>query len=242
MPGTLSIRKSIRWIPGPEQAHEPTSTMVLTSPEGRFVDVRVLKGEGGTIEQDIPPSRLDWAIAGTSSSQTIHVPAQDKNKTTTIRRCRFEHWLDSRTSSAAPDQGDMYQQQDGTTLEIGRMVNPETGLETDYEEVWWDEEHHTEPGSQECVVLRYEKENESQDEDEDEGGMVVRLGEHAQAFVKRGGEMAVGRWRMMEGKPSCVVGMGSMDWMPGEAVFTRRFDVGETCWTGGVMWVVVEVA
>lgn len=51
MPGTLSIRKSIRWIPGPEQAHEPTSTMVLTSPEGRYVDVRVLKGEGGTIER-----------------------------------------------------------------------------------------------------------------------------------------------------------------------------------------------
>ncbi|KAG5992349.1 hypothetical protein E4U54_003671 [Claviceps lovelessii] len=136
----------------------------------------------------------------------------------------------------------MYPQEDGTTLEKGRMVNPDTGIETDYEEVWWDEEHHAEPGSQECVVLRYEKEKEGQDEDEDEAGLVVRLGEHAQAFVKRGGEMAVGRWRMTEGKPSRVVGMGSMDWMPGEAALTRRFDVGETFWTGGVMWVVVEVA
>lgn len=41
MAGSISIRKSIRWLP--DAAREPTSTLVLTSPEKRYVDVRILK-------------------------------------------------------------------------------------------------------------------------------------------------------------------------------------------------------
>ncbi|KAG6005236.1 hypothetical protein E4U21_000315 [Claviceps maximensis] len=263
MPGIISIRKSIRWIPGPEDASEPTSTMVLTSPGGKFVDVRVLKaGDGDGDLRVLPPSRLDWAIAGTSSSQVIRIPTQDQNKTTTIRRCRFEHWVDSRASKASPDEGDMYPQEDGTTLEKGRMVNPDTGMEMDYEEVWWDEEHDVPreclagAGSgtgQECVVLRHEGEGEGEDTIDERRGMVVRLAGHAQGFVKVGGEMAIGRWSLVKEeevvgdeaerkRPSCVVSMGRMDWLPGEDVLVRRFAVGETLWVGGLRWEVVEVA
>jgi hypothetical protein len=38
--GSISIRKSIRWLP--DEASEPTSTIVLTSPQRRFVDLRIL--------------------------------------------------------------------------------------------------------------------------------------------------------------------------------------------------------
>lgn len=41
--GTISIREHIRWIPDPES--EPTSTIVLTSPGHRFVDLRILRPE-----------------------------------------------------------------------------------------------------------------------------------------------------------------------------------------------------
>ena len=37
---SISIRESIRWLPG--EASEPTSTLVLTSPGKRFVDLRIL--------------------------------------------------------------------------------------------------------------------------------------------------------------------------------------------------------
>jgi hypothetical protein len=36
----ISVRKYIRWLP--DEASEPTSTIVLTSPERRFVDLRIL--------------------------------------------------------------------------------------------------------------------------------------------------------------------------------------------------------
>lgn len=41
---SISFRKFIRWLP--EEASEPTSTLVLTSPEKRFVDIRVLLADG----------------------------------------------------------------------------------------------------------------------------------------------------------------------------------------------------
>ncbi len=37
----ISIREYIRWLP--DASEEPTSTIVLTTPERRFVDIRVLK-------------------------------------------------------------------------------------------------------------------------------------------------------------------------------------------------------
>lgn len=55
--GSLSFRKFIRWLP--DEAGEPTSTLVLTSPEKRFVDIRVLlpDGKGSLVDHegtDIP--------------------------------------------------------------------------------------------------------------------------------------------------------------------------------------------
>lgn len=45
--GTVSYRKFIRWLP--DDASEPTSTIVLTSRENRFVDVRVSIDSEGSI-------------------------------------------------------------------------------------------------------------------------------------------------------------------------------------------------
>lgn len=41
---SISFRKFIRWLP--DEASEPTSTLVLTSPEKRFVDIRVVLPDG----------------------------------------------------------------------------------------------------------------------------------------------------------------------------------------------------
>ena len=75
---------------------------------------------------------LDWAFAGPS------VSSRDQPRT-----CTWTHWLDSRTNlltdgEPTSDSGTMYPQDDGKTLEKGIMVNPGTGRETEYEEVWED--------------------------------------------------------------------------------------------------------
>ncbi|KAI0816397.1 hypothetical protein GGR55DRAFT_674598 [Xylaria sp. FL0064] len=157
---SVSIRDSIRWLP--DVASEPTSTVVLTSPERRFVDIRILRG----ISE--PGASLDWAFAGVASSET-----RDG-----VRHCTWRHVVDSRTRApeAVVDEGDVFPQEDGRTLETGRMVNPDTGNLTDYQEVWSGLEAEGIPDEltrqprARCVVL------ELKDEDREGRGMVVCLG------------------------------------------------------------------
>ncbi|KAJ3850627.1 hypothetical protein EV368DRAFT_44889 [Lentinula lateritia] len=116
MPATVSFRKSIRWIPN--QASEPSDTVVLTGGKtGVFLDVRFLKDS----------NEVDWAFAGYRS--------------TGEELAKFTHLIDSRTEdpSQVADYGSNTVLSDGTVLEKGEMMNPETGKLTAYEEVWQDE-------------------------------------------------------------------------------------------------------
>ncbi|KAF7326933.1 Sodium nucleoside protein [Mycena venus] len=115
---SISFRESIRWIP--DDASEPTRTIVLTSLKtGVFLDVRF----------DKESSNLDWAFAGYRSSL-------EPNFT------KFTHHIDSRTLAPLDvlDIGTNTPLQNGTTLEAGEMVNPATGILTPYQEIWRDEE------------------------------------------------------------------------------------------------------
>ncbi|KAL7793861.1 hypothetical protein V8C37DRAFT_377654 [Trichoderma ceciliae] len=183
---SISFRKFIRWLP--EEASEPTSTLVLTSPEKRFVDIRVLLSDGrdslADDEEILPLSRLDWAMAGTSSSTVISEGHS---------LSRWRHWIDSRAIDAPADEGHMYAQPDAlSTLEKGRMMNPATGKDTDYEEMWFDPPPKATGGDKAvCVVLMME------DEQKGKKGMFVRLGEWAQVFVRYGpgeADLVAERW------------------------------------------------
>ncbi|OHE95113.1 hypothetical protein CORC01_09637 [Colletotrichum orchidophilum] len=196
---SISFREHIRWIP--DEASEPTSTVVLTSPQRRFVDLRILK-QPPTVDgvQDTHGiERLEWGIAGTSSS-SLRPDGQGGE----VRHSRWEHWIDSRTTAPenAADEGDMYEQPDGLTLEKGRMVNPATGRETDYEELWRDIDPvavlragaDAEEKGVECVVLKFE------DESTGARGMVVWLGRFCQGISRVGEEVAAERWEWKEGE------------------------------------------
>lgn len=87
----------------------------------------------------------------------------------------------------------MTPQPDGSVLEVGSMVNADTGRMTDYEEVWVSLDARTEQemgGKGEgvvCVVARLEKEGFR--------GMVVRLGQFCQGVVVGDdGGFGVERW------------------------------------------------
>ncbi|KAI0546235.1 hypothetical protein F4679DRAFT_418345 [Xylaria curta] len=197
---SISIRDSIRWLP--DAASEPTTTMVLTSPEHRFVDIRVLE------DADDTGTSLDWAFAGISSSEIRNG----------VRHSTWRHVVDSRTRApeTVVDEGDIFQKEDGGTLETGQMVNPATGKLTDYEEVWADLEAEGIPGINlnsdalaqqpkgRCVVL------ELNDEERESRGMAICLGRYYQCVVRIGDHFAAERWLWEDGEWKRKYRVGTM--------------------------------
>lgn len=148
---------------------------------------------------------------------------------------QFVHWIDSRTSSPenATDEGEMYPQPDGTTLETGFMVNPETGIITGYEEVWDDDNVESTDAAQLCVVLKCES--------NDVRGLVVKLGTFCQGFMKIGEQSSVERWELTDGSAHCVVKMGT-DELPCRLALEKKFTLGEVLIVANRCWKVVEIA
>lgn len=239
--GDISIREHIRWLPDPPS--EPTLTVVLTSPERRFVDIRVLRDAQPLLDGTHPHSALDWAIAGTSSS--IPKITTDGEQ---FSHSRWTHWIDSRTADVAnaADEGDNFTQPDGSILEKGRMIYPPTGRETDYEEVWRSEPAQTVPSpfgdasGAVCVVLRL---GEDDDASQTRRGMVVRLGHYCQAIVRKGDsarDVTAERWAW-DGEWARKVKIGTAGTPTDFAIhFGHEATVGDEVKVGGDVWTVVE--
>lgn len=117
---TISERVSFRWTPDPPS--EPTNTLVLTSPSGYFVDVRLLKATESGHES------LQWAFAGRAFHTTVG--GQSKGSWT--------HLVDSKHPAGFEDQGIFEELPNGDSLEKGTMVDEQTGEIREYEEVWHD--------------------------------------------------------------------------------------------------------
>ncbi|KAI2637528.1 hypothetical protein GGS21DRAFT_483444 [Xylaria nigripes] len=188
---SISIRESIRWLP--DTASEPTTTIVLTSPGHRFVDIRILKDANNK-------QPLDWAFAGISSSEYRNG----------VRHCTWQHVVDSRTRTPGTvvDEGDIFPRADGHTLETGQMTNPTTGIMTDYEEIWTDLDASGLPTMARCIVL------ELRDDEREERGMVIHLGSYCQGIVRVGDDFAAERWLLADGKWECRHRVGHL-WIPG---------------------------
>ncbi|CAM1509499.1 Fc.00g032380.m01.CDS01 [Cosmosporella sp. VM-42] len=229
--GSISLREFIRWHP--DEASEPTSTIVVTSPQRRFVDLRILRPEGvqgpwPTQLEKLPTEQLEWGIAGTSSSW---------KRDDGVTRSQWQHWIDSRTHQPenATDEGDMFPQADGTTLEKGSMVNPATGKETAYEELWRDVDPTPTTSSEaRTIVLQVEI--------EELRGSVVRLGQYCQGILKEGDKITAERWEWNEVWKQ-TVRMGE-DTLPCRDVLDdeRELKLGDIVAVGGRGWRVVEVS
>ncbi|KAK3897590.1 hypothetical protein C8A05DRAFT_38852 [Staphylotrichum tortipilum] len=237
----ISIREYIRWLP--DVASEPTSTIVLTTPQRRFVDIRVLKpaaSADGAGDAVLSLSRLDWAIAGTSSSAMI--PSRN-DSSKEIKHSQWAHWIDSRSADCdgVIDEGDMFDDPSdlALTLETGRMLNPATGVDADYEEVWRSEPIQMVPGpggeaAVTCLALQMEGSGEGV-----KRGLLVRLGQYCQAFARDGDEIALERlkWDPDQQRWASLVRIGRLEFptdiatcLAHEARIDDEVKVGSTVW------------
>ncbi|RYP61178.1 hypothetical protein DL771_010215 [Monosporascus sp. 5C6A] len=283
---SISIREHIRWLPGPPE--ENTSTIVLTSPGRRFVDIRIFlrpgaararvsSPDGGVlaetamttgngapdacshvarakltrtvVDQSLPmatlsPSDVDWAFAGYSRSSE---PREDGS-----RHAAWLHVVDSRTPDHSErvviDEADVYPYRDGEddgrsrALERGRMPHPDTGVVTDYEELWVDvEPQAAAPSPAEkarCVVL------ELGGEDGAAGtrGMVVCLGRRCQGVVRAGVEFALEQWVWEEeGGWRRENHVGGLSLPCAEAIEDKDLEIGGKVERHGLVWTVMEL-
>ncbi|EMF11248.1 uncharacterized protein SEPMUDRAFT_88638 [Sphaerulina musiva SO2202] len=234
----ISIREFIR-MPSTSAAEEPTSTLVLTSSANRFVDIRVLKNGRepvSDVAKDaaiLPLSHLDWAFAGTSSSQITH-HVQDGSP---LFKSTWKHWIDSRTTEAenVVDEGFMFpgsdKEETGRTLEKGTMMNSQTGKMEDYEEMWRDVSEEGEKG-----------EGEEKKEKEKMRGMVIRLGQFCQGLMRIGEEITLERWEWTAKENwKRSFRMGDFFLPCGVAMEFDRLQLGGKITHGGLTWDVVEL-
>jgi hypothetical protein len=176
---------------------EPTDTLVLTSPRGTFVDLRLNKpelNEPALPNQGGPMERLNAAFAGKSTSQPVEREDED---TVTMRHAAWDHWVDSAYPVGAPnipiDEGDMYPLPDGREVEVGLMESPFTGDICTYEEMWKEVAVKVcgDEGMKWCVVMRVD------DVARQTRGVVIRLGQYCQGILKVREHTTVERWEYM---------------------------------------------
>jgi hypothetical protein len=199
---------------GTAPASEPTSTLVLTSRSGWYIDVRILLHEPRpktsqleklkSVFKDanaddaeffeeakkgpLTAKRLDWAFSG----QGWSTPAKGKEPGIS----KWEHWVDSTipwNEPAEDDKGFMYPQDDGRTLEKGSSINPVTGKKTTYEEMWRDvliRRPSSWPDTNwQCIILVCEEPKEKT------RGCIMRLGPYCQGVKRIGEDFCAERWK-----------------------------------------------
>ncbi|KAF3913578.1 hypothetical protein ABW20_dc0106928 [Dactylellina cionopaga] len=140
---SISTRISIAWAPSFDHS-EPTDTLVLTG-KTYFVDQRLTVNTSA-------PKEVSWAFAGTRSSQPIpdkprHTQCSWTHLVSSVLFDRDEKPVDSGVLGPHPEFPDDPE----VALETGSMKNPDTGVITDYEEVWRDKE----PEGAEVVFWEY---------------------------------------------------------------------------------------
>ncbi|KAF3903548.1 hypothetical protein AA313_de0201969 [Arthrobotrys entomopaga] len=191
---SISTRISIAW--GPSFTHsEPTDTLVLSG-KTHFVDQRLLKPDNNT---PTPPT-VSWAFAGTNTSQPIlntlnHRKSVWTHLVSSVPFAKGERPKDEGILRPHPDHPDDPE----VWLETGSMVNPETGVVTEYEEVWRDREPR---GGSEVVFWEY-----GDDETGPESrGFLAVIGEYALGVGRVDGvfwtwravrEGEAGEWRVV---------------------------------------------
>lgn len=132
---TLSTRVSIQWPP--DLAEEATKTMVFTTPENHFVDIRIFKQYYQQPSANLPfDSVFEWCLSGVeepiegTSKIQFH---QEINSIAMVKAIKYNKPLEF----GLPDIGEFSSIENSQDRrEVGQMENPATGTVQDYIEIW----------------------------------------------------------------------------------------------------------
>ncbi|OJT12843.1 hypothetical protein TRAPUB_10678 [Trametes pubescens] len=222
---SISERLYMQWLP--EDASEPTSTIVLTTPRRRFVDLRFFKPTSASTQPSTSSptfTALEWGTAGYSAGTSTHGT-----------------WTHEISSSPAhpddeTDEGTMEPHTSLPDVEIerGSMAHLDTGEVREYEEAW-----RAVPvlpdasGRRVAVLLEMRREDGKR-------GAVVRVGQYCQGIVRDGGDISVQRWLWTAGAWAKAGQVGGFD-IPCDATWADVQE-GDTVERSGAVWDVKEVA
>ena len=184
---------------------------------------------------------LDWAFAGTSRTSAKH----NEQGILVCQHSVWEHWIDSKTDTPSLDEGDMYTLPDGDVLEQGSQLDPVTGAEVTYEELWGDDQVQVvgEEEKRVSMVLKLD------DRERNTRGLVVRVGQYCQGIVQEGNKLTVERWEWMNaddstpgGRWNCQVriGHGSLPCDQATHISSVDKDVTTGIQSGALEWRVME--
>lgn len=181
----------------PTHQFEPTSTLVLTSPNRTFVDVRFFKpahaGSTMMLPNEGERERLEWAFAGSSESRPVKLE-KDGEQWEGVTHSTWTHWLDSRHRVGSPnipvDEGDMYPIASDLTLEHGHAFQPLMNEHKTHEEMWRDVDicSTNSTGNKVCIVLRLHADAAGV------RGVIIRLGQYCQGIAMTDTYSTVERW------------------------------------------------
>ncbi|KAH8726590.1 hypothetical protein GQ44DRAFT_600458, partial [Phaeosphaeriaceae sp. PMI808] len=216
-----------------------TSTLVLTSPNNTFVDLRFLKPthpDQSPLPNKGESARLEWGFAGHSTSTPTADPHGEEEGVT---QCTWTHWVDSRYTVGTPnipvDEGLMYAISPDLSLEHGHAYHPHLSRISSHEEMWRDEAVQGVCGGKKvCIVMRM------CDDASGARGVVVRLGQYVQGIVMVGERVGGERWEGGGGEWTRTARVG--DWMVPCAVTWREevVRVASKVRYGEFEWVVEE--
>ena len=259
---SLSKRYSLFWTESEDKESEPTSTLVVSSPKGLYVDIRPFTKESQ--ESTKENGWFDWYFAG------FEIPIAGSSKIefnheffdSEYINYYYKNGLSSKGFTIGTDLGDFSDSKDpeeikkGIRIETGVLCNPKTGKVEPYVEKWvtCNSEHTPEleflgkyMSKLRCIVLDTKDGGITDNESKDAIiGRFIVLDKWVQGVVwnksvttNKTDSLGVVRF-FDEANPLISYG-GQIGKFPKLTNLAQGLDVGEFVTVDGVTWIVKEV-
>lgn len=261
---SLSKRHSLFWTESEENECEPTSTLVITSPKGLYVDIRPFTEESQESTEE--NGGFDWFFAGFE----LPIPGSDGSRIefnheffdSAYINYYYENGFSSKGFTIGTDLGEFSESKDpaevkkGIRVETGKLHNPKTGKVEPYVEKWvsCDPEHTPDlefignkKAKFRCIVLDTKDGGIGDNENNKDAviGRFIVLDKWAQGVLwnksasSKAKSLGVVRF-FDESKPLISYG-GQVEKFPSLRSLKEGLTVHESVTVNGVIWIVKEV-
>ncbi|KAI4862720.1 hypothetical protein F4820DRAFT_14791 [Hypoxylon rubiginosum] len=224
---------------GYEAPSEDASTIVLTAPSGKYVDIRfsTLPRSQAALAVKTQGKIWGYATAGLSTATILPGKGNCPPYDCTVH-ATWEHAIDS-SGSFDTDGADLLLLANGARMEVGSMVIH--GKMQMFKEYWVTPTS----GSTErpCIVVELEDSGA-----DGAKGMAIRIGDYCQGILQHGDEFWFERWELQDGECKCKwtkdarsnTPTSDMGILPCWLMTEKARTFGETFMMDGRKWCVTE--